>query len=64
MLTKKEQKALELLRRMKGSDNFFNYIHDAILLKRVELMGVGVYDLMHKFSREESLRQLREKYNQ
>lgn len=61
MLTRKEQKALALLERMKGSDNFFNYIHDAVLLKRVELLGISVYDLMHKYSREESLPRLREK---
>lgn len=52
MLTKKEKKALDLLLRIKGSKNFLEFIHDDILLKRVKMMGVNPYRLMHKVTIE------------
>lgn len=55
MLTKKEKKALDLLLRMNGANTFMEFIHDDILLKRVKMMGVNPYRLMHKVSIERGL---------
>lgn len=55
MLTKKEKKALDLLLRMNGANNFIEFIHDDILLKRVKMMGVNPYRLMRKVSIERGL---------